>query len=502
MLDLIKEILQMVYVECRNKKNIVLISMLMISFSIILLGVIWPKEYASRSTIITSGKNILTPLLEGSAVTISVNDHIKTAREIIYSRENMNLLLEEDFWNAADLSPIEKARLIKSIISNTSITNVGKQLIQIKYSNEDPELAYLTTKKITELYLTKNQKYKLDESKNAFNFIEQQVQLYHKKLIDADQALEKFRKENIGATPDSLNSVNQRLSTLQSNIEKTRMDIKEATIVRASIKNQLDKELVGIRNNDGEDEFRQKINRLQGLLDEMRLTYHDSYPDVVMIKTQINELIKNHEKDNAVNSGSNNGRETGDFVQNMKTQLAQANTRVAQLATRLEQLELIKIKEQDLIEKINKVESQMIEMRRDYSVNKDIYQKLLRQKETARVSMNIDLANQGMTLRVQEHATLPLVPHGIHFGHFIFAAILFGVTVPIAVVYGIAAVDGQVRSNRELHESTGLPSLGMAGYLTTSQEDQESKRWVIYTVILTLVMVCLYATISWLQLRQ
>src|SRR5699024_9525732 len=38
------------------------------------------------------------------------------------------------------------------------------------------------------------------------------------------------------------------------------------------------------------NEHRLRINELQGQLDTLRLTYHDSYPDIVQLKHQIKEL--------------------------------------------------------------------------------------------------------------------------------------------------------------------------------------------------------------------
>lgn len=470
--------------------------------SILAIGMVWPKEYASKSTILIVGKSMLTPLLAGIAVTSSVKDHIKTAREIIYSRESMGQLLNEEFWGIDDISPIEKEFLIKSIVSKTKIATVGKQLIQIKFTHQNPEVAYLTTQKITEIYLEINQQHKINESENAFDFIDQQVQLYHKKLIDADKELEIFRKINIGATPDSLKSVNRRLSALHSNIEKTHMDIKEAAIVRSSIKQQLNDEMNNTESSKNDEVYRFRINRLQSQLDDMKLKYHDSYPDVVTIKTQIEELKKSQVSEDNITLDKTYNLAGSEFIQGMKGQLVMANTKVVQLRTRLDQLELIKIKEEKLVNKINKVESQLIEMRRDYAVNNDIYQTLLRKKETARVSMNINLANQGMTLRIQEHATLPLVPQGLNFFHFSMAALLIGLTLPVGLVYGISAVDGQVRSSRELHDNLGLPVLGMAGYLSTPKEEVKLHKWKILAGLFSLGLIMMYMYINWLYWGQ
>ena len=57
-------------------------------------------------------------------------------------------------------------------------------------------------------------------------------------------------------------------------------------------------------------------------------------------------------------------------------------------------------------------ESALAELTRDYEVNRDIYQDLLKRRENARVSMNLDRASRGLTFRIQDPATMPLRPTG------------------------------------------------------------------------------------------
>src|SRR3546814_20214058 len=60
-------------------------------------------------------------------------------------------------------------------------------------------------------------------------------------------------------------------------------------------------------------------------------------------------------------------------------------------------------------------EGALAELNRDYDVNREIYQDMLRRRENARVSMGLDQEKRGLTLRVQDSPTITLRTTGLRF---------------------------------------------------------------------------------------
>ena len=52
-------------------------------------GLFLPMQYTSSSTIVVDEKNIIEPLMKGTAVTTDVTDRAKLAREVIFGRKLM-----------------------------------------------------------------------------------------------------------------------------------------------------------------------------------------------------------------------------------------------------------------------------------------------------------------------------------------------------------------------------------------------------------------------------
>ena len=129
----------------------------------------------------------------------------------------------------------------------------------------------------------------------------------------------------------------------------------------------------------------------------------------------------------------------------------------------------------DRLKRINDGETYLSELTRDYEVHRDIYQDLLKRRERARVSMNLDLENQGLNLKIQEPAQIPLTPKGVRFIHFAALGPLLGLLIPFGVIYVLLMFDGRVRHVQVLSEQYQLPILGVLPHVASSLEIQNKE---------------------------
>jgi hypothetical protein len=113
---------------------------------------------------------------------------------------------------------------------------------------------------------------------------------------------------------------------------------------------------------------------------------------------------------------------------------------------------------------------------RDYQINREIYQDLLRRRENARVSMNLDRDRQGSTFRIQEPATLPLYPSGLRFGHFVLGGILLGILIPLGLLYARLQLDPRIRIGSSISRMHKVPIVAVVPHLWTPREIK-ALRW-------------------------
>src|SRR5690606_11856303 len=103
------------------------------------------RSYQVSVTILAQESDIIQPLLEGRAVPTGVTDRAGMARQIIYGRKVLTQIVETGGFDAEGLSPLQKDRLMEEIQGRTLVTSPRADIVQITYSDSDPERAYRVT---------------------------------------------------------------------------------------------------------------------------------------------------------------------------------------------------------------------------------------------------------------------------------------------------------------------------------------------------------------------
>lgn len=479
---------------------------LLINLLLLGLGLIWPKGFTSSTTILVEDKKIIQPLMQGAAVATEVADRGRLAREVIFGRKIMTQILDHAGWLRGNPSPTEQEKMIEKIVKRTTITSVGKDLIKIEYKDDDPQRAFRTTQKYAELFISESLGTKIDESRAAFEFIDKQTQEYHDKLLKAEEQLKEFRSANLDARPGTDADISTRLNALQQRIEQASQDLKEAEVKKISLEKQLSGEAEVATALSREGQYRSRIAELQSRLETLRLSYHDSYPDIVQLKHQIDDLNQaiteeRQRRETAKASGKviiDEGVVNNPMYQQLKQELSQTRVNIEMLTARIGEAKRQLQQELDRGRRVHGGEATLAELTRDYQVNRDIYQDLLRRRENARVSMNLDKEKQGLTIKVQEPATLPLSPSGLRFLHFVVGGLALGALLPLGLLYAKLQLDPRLRLGVLIADKHKVPLLTVVPHLWAPSETQVLRRelaWLSLAVYGLLFVVVITAAL-------
>lgn len=468
----------------------------------LVVGWNWPKVYTSSSTIFVDQQTILEPLMQGTAVTTGVTDRAQVAREIIFSSRAMEEVLENSGWVSGDLSEIQRERLAATIEQRTQVEIPGENFIRISYMDRDPERAYKTAEQLTDVFINHSHLAKQRESRDAYEFINGQVLQYQAKLQDAEKALKRFRSENMDAQPGSQEELSARLAALKQRREATRLSISELETERETLEQQLTGRSSTQSGSAGAGQLRERLLDLEQQLATLRLSYHDTYPDVVSLKGQIASLRQSiaEEQSRSGEGEMSVGGASGELFQSLRSRYSATRTELATLNRRLNETEKLLAEEQDRMMRMSEVEAELAELTRDYQVNQELYQSLLRQRENARISMNMDKENQGLTFQVQEPAAMPLTPRGVRFAHFMAAGMLLSVLLPFGIVYGLTLLDQKVRSRSVVSDSLGLPVLASVYHVNKPTEYNFKRFRTSFLFGAILVSWVAYGYAAWLKL--
>lgn len=458
----------------------------------LLAALVLPGTYAASTTILAQESDIIQPLLEGRAVATQATDRGGLARQVIYSRKVLEEALQAGGWTASKLTALQKDRLIEQIKGRIAVTSPRPNLIQIAYRDSDAKRTYDVAERLSRAFIEESLAAKARESREAYEFINGRVNEYHTKLIEAENSLRDYRARNTDAQPGSATDSNTRISSLRTQVEQTRMALMEQRSRASSVGAQLSGESAVTAVQTRETLYRAQLLDLQGQLDRLLLNYTEQHPDVVRIRHQMADLQRSMAEEQQRQASAPRGSGPFDqaqlnpMYQELRSQQAQAQRDAAATQTRLSAAESMLNGELERSRRIADSENTLAELTRDYEVNRDIYQDLLKRRENARVSMELDREQRGLTLRVQDPATMPLRPTGLSPMRIAIAGFAMALLFPVGLLFLRARFDPRVRSPQQLQKASAVPLLATVPvYHTPSDRRREIKRDAIGIGMLT-----------------
>lgn len=492
--------------EVLSHRRAVVIVFCVINLAALIAALVWPRGYTVSATILVTERNIIQPLMQGAAATTGVTDRAKIAREIINGRKVMDQVIEVAGWMKPDAPQSEKGNIIANLNNRTTISNAGNNLIRIQYRDNNPERAFITTKTLADIFIKESIQEKAAESQSAFEFINKQTDEYHSKLVAMEERLKEFRMTNIDVR-GSEGDFNQRMTALQTRIEQSTQELREAEIKKKSLEKQLSGEAETATALSREGQYRQRIAELTSQLETLRLSYLDNYPDIVRLRHQINDLneaivAEKQRREQARLAGQTTIDESvmnNPVYQQIKRELSQTQINVDTLRARITEArqQLNAVLESG--KRAQGGEATLVELTRDYQVTRDIYQDLLRRRENARVSMNMDRENQGLTFKIQEAATFPTQPGGLMFWHFIGLGILFGIVAPISLVYLKLQMDPRLKVLAPMGVKDRPYMLVSVPHLWSESETlgvRSEIAWLAWIMVGTLIVMAFFVSLS------
>ncbi|RZA20399.1 MAG: hypothetical protein EOP93_06010 [Lysobacteraceae bacterium] len=455
-----------------------------IALGALALGLFMPKQYTSSATILVEEGNIIGPLMEGRAVPTGVTNRASIAKEVAFSRKVMQEVLRVGGWMQGNPDALAQDRLIERITGRTSISNPRENLIEISYTDSDPQRTYEVTRRFGDLVIQESLATKERESREAYEFIDSQVSAYHLKLTQAEGKLEAYRRANPDARPGIDTDVNARIGELRRQVETSRMDLLDLHSQEAALQAQLsgESEISAVQTRDGQ--LRARAAELQAERDRLLLNFTEQHPDVIRVQHQLADLdqeLRREDNRRATRLAESPGALDGSAAMNplyaeLRSKLAEARRRSAATAARVGNGQALLSEELARSGRIASSESTLSELTRDYEVNRDLYQDLLKRRENARVSMNLDAEHRGLSFRIQEPAQLPLQHSGIRLLYISAAGLLLAVAIPLLMLFGKLRMDPRVRSPAEVERKAGLPVLGTVPLMLTGTRRMQSLR--------------------------
>jgi len=443
-----------------------------VSLSIgVLVMLFSPRIYATSALVLVQNETLINPLIQGLAMPTAISDRLNTLREEVLSWSNLMRLIKSHGLDRsfAQNDPAAYDKLVGQLRKDISIKMKGTSLIQISYEGRNPAKVQEMVNALTDIVIERNTTIQQQETSTAVSFIESQLGVYRKKLEESEGKLREFKELHMTQMP-VVTALNNQLRDLELQYSNLLIDNTEEHPWVVEVKRQMEEVR---RRRDAE------IRRLvaRGILAEQDPNYDkllkelalpsaspeaSKDPTLVTARETYASVIEGLE---APEVSPTIGPQVAVNQEGTTIQMNEATATSLALSPRLQQ--------------------ELSSLTRDYSVNEDIYRRLLEKLERAKITGRLDDNEEGGKFVVIERARLPLHPVKPNLLLVFTVSVFAGIAIGVGAVFVAEYLDQSIQTSEEAAELLQVPVLGSVSTIVTEadleQRWRRRKGWVSLT---------------------
>ncbi len=498
-----------------------------------------PKVYKTSTTILIERDSVINPLTRGLATTSEMQERLRTIRQGILSRPLIEKVIRKLDLDKEVRTPEELDALIRKIQNQLDINIRGSDLFIVTYTGSDPVMVKQLIDTLTALYIEENISAKRSDTYQAFDFINEQLQIYKKKLEESEKTLREFKEANLKDLQyrTSVTSVTQsaeggskevqvssgpivggllgggaqnanlaKLEQYQNSLNEVEMSLKPLYSKLESLKKQLATEdpVIIIPSTSASpalsDPAQIRLKELENELATLLTKYKDQHPDVIRVRSEIEEVkkqVRNTRPDKSPTINWN-AAQFNPVYQNLSQEISKTELEISTLERRRDDLKK-KIEEYNVkVKTIPTIEQEYIRLTRDYKVNEDIYQMLLRRLEEARISKELEVKEKGTTFKIIEPAIVPLKPSSPSQLLVIFMGLVGGLGAGLGAIVLAEVTYRPFNDQKEAESYLGVPVLATIPRILIDEDIRWRKRsYQIMAMLCSLYILLTGTAIAW-----
>ncbi len=325
---------------------------------------------------------------------------------------------------------------VKNVQRNLNVSRMGQKInmIKVEYVDNIPQRDALITNLISKTFIKDTIKQKTQQASQLLAFVTKQLNKITRELALSEVKLEEFKKKT-GIVDVALDTqmLLQKLSDVDSQLMELKLKKETIDFVINHLKNVRNAMLISAGALD-DPELQQMITQLQTLIlkrNALLVQYTLKHPQVVAIDNQIRDLKA------IIYNRIYNLKNTIDKQYNL--------------------LMSVKKKYEAIIKTLPQKERKLIDLERNYLVNKKIYQYLYEKKVSAEIAKASTISKN----RIIDRALVPTAPFKPKKKLIVIIGFVLGVVFAVIIVILIDFLSTKIKSIEEIERHVKLPILGL-----------------------------------------
>ena len=436
-------------------------------------ALVLPKKYTSQTMVLveqpTVGPEYVKPV-----VTEDLNHRLASMQEQVLSRTGLQPIIEKFGLYPKDRDRVHIDDLIERLRTSVTIKPMeptpGTQSHQlpgfyVDVTFDNPRTAQQICTEITSMILAQNAGDRQNQVKVTTDFLSQQLEEAKKSLDAQDAKLAQFKRQYLGSLPEEEQTNLSILMGTNTQLEANTQALSRAQQDKAfteSLLSQQEANWAKSQTGHNPETSEQQLSALQDQLTNLLARYTPEHPDVIKLKSQVEELKKQLAATNS-NAPANGAMQASvsepPQIQQLRAKLRQDEINITDLTHRQSQIQEQIRQLQGRVQASPVVEQQFKELTRNYQTALDFYNDLLKKRQSAGVAGDLESQQQSEQFRVYDPPSLPDKPSFPKKTIFAGGGLGGGFALGLGILFLIATSDKSLHNERDVELALKLPVL-------------------------------------------
>ena len=447
-----------------------------------------PDQYEATARIYVDTQSILKPLMAGLTVQPNIEQQIGMLSRTLISRPNVEKLIRMADLDLKTDSKTEQELLIERLTKDIQIRNTGRDnLYSLAFREADQEKAKRVIQSLVSIFVESSLGASRKDSDQAKTFLNEQIKQYETKLEESETRVKEFRLRNIEMQSGDGKDATARLGDLSTQLERAKLELREAENARDSAKAQiaaeksqaaaaaggstqslLQESAISVATPEIDSRIEAQKRNLDGLLQR----YTDQHPDIVTTRRLIKELEEQKRKEvlelrkaalsaptaPAGPAGTLVSQELSRIMATSEVQVAALRARVAEYSSRLAQA-------RSTLKGSPQLEAEAAQLNRDYAIVKKNYEDLVGRRQSAVMSGELEVASGVADFRLIDPPRVTQKPVAPNRMLLLPLPLVLGLLSGLLLAFAASQLRPVYMDGNEMRSKTGLPVLGVVSMI-------------------------------------
>jgi len=322
---------------------------------------------------------------------------------------------------------------------------------EINFEWEDPDKVASVLNAIAARFIEQNLSIREEKAISTTDFLDKETVSIKRELEAKEKELETFKRENMGALPDQLQSnlnILQQLSEQLLNLERSmEQDKQQAMLLRAqgqiarvqqgngavTIANDARRHSEGLhgRQMSTQELLSGSLVELERELEHLSSQYTGKHPDIIALQRRIETL-----KREGTSPGHSPSRTSAEELpQEIRLQLVPINARIDSYQKEIKELNRQIAMYKERVERTPEIEMSMNKLLRGYETVRQRYDNLLIRKLDAKMAEEMERRQKGEQFRILDPAVRPGSPYKPDVPRILMLAVGGGLCLGCGLAY-------------------------------------------------------------------